>query len=184
MNNFIKSSTSNNLYAKEWENLEQNKTIPSIYKKVVFVEYKEFVEKIIKQDPKFVKETVGSLYSGNMFIIKNALDNKTVNYIIDEVHKVNKSKPSKFHRMLEGVPNFHRWIGKDLINSYSIKYTKHSIHMFAWNEDIADVRKIIMEVCRPIKLLSGLSMFEFEKNTPKDLIVERLQIARSLLLVL
>ena len=178
MNNFIKSSTSNNLYAKEWENLEQNKTIPSIYKKVVFVEYKEFVEKIIKQDPKFVKETVGSLYSGNMFIIKNALDNKTVNYIIDEVHKFTKSKPSKFHRMLEGVPNFHRWIEKDLINSYSIKYTKHSIHMFAWNEDIADVRKIIMEVCRPIKLLSGLSMFEFEKNTPKDLIVERLQIAR------
>ena len=113
-----------------------------------------------------------------MFIIKNALDNKTVNYIIDEVHKFTKSKPSKFHRMLEGVPNFHRWIGKDLINSYSIKYTKHSIHMFAWNEDIADVRKIIMEVCRPIKLLSGLSMFEFEKNTPKDLIVERLQIAR------
>ena len=93
MNNFIKSSTSNNLYAKEWENLEQNKTIPSIYKKVVFVEYKEFVEKIIKQDPKFVKETVGSLYSGNMFIIKNALDNKTVNYIIDEVHKFTKSKP-------------------------------------------------------------------------------------------
>ena len=39
--------------------------------------------------------------------------------------------------------------------------------MFAWNEDIADVRKIIMEVCRPIKLLSGLSMFEFEKIHPK-----------------
>ena len=30
---------------KSGKNLEQNKTIPSIYKKVVFVEYKEFVEK-------------------------------------------------------------------------------------------------------------------------------------------
>ena len=99
------------------------------------------------------------------------------------MHKFTKSKPSKFHRMLEGVPNFHRWIGKDLINSYSIKYTKHSIHMFAWNEDIADVRKIIMEVCRPIKLLSGLSMFEFEKNTPKDLIVRDFKLQDTLLLV-
>ena len=50
--------------------------------------------------------------------------------------------------------------------------------MFGWNDDISDVRKIIMEVCRPLKLLAGLSMFEFEKHTPKDLIIERLQIAR------
>ena len=50
--------------------------------------------------------------------------------------------------------------------------------MFAWNDDISDVRKIIMEVCRPLKFLAGLSLFEFESHTPKDLIIERLQIAR------
>ena len=101
-----------------------------------------------------------------------------VEHIINEIHKFTQSSPSNFYKMLEGIPNFHRWIGRDLINSYSIKYTKHSIHMFAWNKDIADVRKIIMEVCRPLKLLAGLSLFEFENHTPKDLIVERLQIAR------
>ena len=46
------------------------------------------------------------------------------------------------------------------------------------NEDIADVRKIIMEVCKPIKYLAGLSYDEFKNNTPKDLVIERLQIAR------
>ena len=60
----------------------------------------------------------------------------------------------------------------------SIKYTKHSIHMFAWNDDISDVRKTIMEICKPIKLLAGLSMYEFQNHTPKDLIIERLQFAR------
>jgi hypothetical protein len=80
--------------------------------------------------------------------------------------------------MLQNVPNFHRWIGEDLINSYSIKYTKHSTHIFPWNEDISDVREIIMEVCKPLKFLSGLSFHEFKEHTPKDLIIERLQIAR------
>ena len=39
-------------------------------------------------------------------------------------------------------------------------------------------QKIIMEVCKPIKFLAGLSFDEFKENTPKDLVGERLQIAR------
>ena len=177
MNKFIKSNEKN-VYAAEWEKLEKERIKPSVYNKIKYVEYKEFVSKILEQNSEFVRSIVESMYSGDMYIIKNALDEGKVNYIIDEIHKFTKSKPSQFHKMLEGVPNFHRWIGKDLINSYSIKYTKHSIHMFAWNDDISEVRKTIMEVSRPFKLLAGLSMFEFENNTPKDLIVERLQIAR------
>jgi hypothetical protein len=178
MNNFIKSAKEKNAYAIKWEELEKNKKISSVYKQIKFVEYSEFKAKILEQSPNFINSIVESLYSGDMYIIKNALDQKKVNYIIEEIHKFNQSSPSTFYKMLEGVPNFHRWIGKDLINSYTIKYTKHSTHMFSWNQDIADVRKIIMEICRPLKLLAGLSLFEFENHTPKDLIVERLQIAR------
>ncbi|MDC0449576.1 hypothetical protein OAL70_01700 [Pelagibacteraceae bacterium] len=177
MNSFIKSVKKNS-YATKWEELEKNKKLSSVYKQIKHVEYSEFKAKILEQSPEFVNSVVESLYSGDMYIIKNALDQKKVNYIIEEIHKFNQSSPSTFYKMLEGVPNFHRWIGKDLINSYTIKYTKHSTHMFPWNEDIADVRKIIMEICRPLKLLAGLSLFEFENDTPKDLIVERLQIAR------
>ena len=178
MNNYIKSQNKINAYASEWERIEKERKVPSVYNKTEFVEYKEFAAKILEQNPDFVKSIINSLYSGNMIIIKNALTEDKVEHIINEIHKFTQSSPSNFYKMLEGVPNFHRWIGRDLINSYSIKYTKHSIHMFAWNKDIADVRKIIMEVCRPLKLLAGLSLFEFENHTPKDLIVERLQIAR------
>ena len=178
MNKYIKSAIEKNSYAEAWEKIEKNKKIPSVYKKIEFVEYKEFVAKILEQNLSFVRSIVESLYSGDMYIIKNALDQKKVSHIIDEIHKFTQSSPSKFYKMLEDIPNFHRWIGKDLMDSYSIKYTKHSIHMFQWNDDISDVREIIMEVCRPLKLLAGLSMYEFQNHTPKDLIIERLQIAR------
>ena len=176
--NYIGSNKGSNLFAKEWSKQEKEKKIPSAYRKLVFVDYKEFASKIVNPDPKFVNEVVTNLYAGDMYILKNSIDKSRVKYIIDEIHKFTQSSPSSFHKMLEGIPNFHRWIGKDLVNAYSIKYTKHSTHIFPWNEDISDVRKIIMEVCRPLKFLAGLSFDEFKQNTPKDLVVERLQIAR------
>ncbi len=177
-NNYLNSDKANNPFAKEWIKQEKDKKIPSAYRKLVFVDYKEFVSKILEKDPIFVSDVVTNLYSGDMYILKNSIDKSKVKYIIEEIHKFTQSSPSSFHKMLEGIPNFHRWIGKDLVNAYSIKYTKHSTHIFPWNEDISDVRKIIMEVCKPIKFLAGLSFDEFKENTPKDLVVERLQIAR------
>ena len=177
-NSYFKSSLNDNPYAKEWEQIEIKKPFPAVFRKIVNIEYKEFVSKILEKDPVFVKNIIDKLYSGDMYIIKNSLTKDRVDHIVNEIHKFTQSSPSKFYKMLEGIPNFHRWIGKDLINSYSIKYTKHSTHIFQWNEDIADVRKIVTEVCRPIKYLAGLSYDEFKNNTPKDLVIERLQIAR------
>ncbi len=167
-----------NIYADHWKKVEKEKGLPTNCRELKIVDYKEFAAKIVEQDPNFVKSVIESIYLGDYYILKNALDNKEVSHIIDEIHKFNKSTPSKFYKMLENVPNFHRWIGKDLINNYTIKYTKHPTYMFNWNEDISDVRKIIMKVCKPLKLLAGLSMNEFINHTPKDLIVERLQITR------
>mgnify|MGYP001294183390 FL=1 len=175
---YLQTKNSTNFFAKEWSRLEKEQDAPAVYRKLISVDYEEFASKIIEQDSKFVKETINNLYHGDMYILKNSLKKKKVKHIIDEIHKFTQSSPSSFHKMLEGIPNFHRWIGKDLINAYTIKYSKHSTHIFPWNEDISDVRKIIMEVCKPLKFLAGLSFDEFKENTPKDLIVERLQIAR------
>ena len=177
-NTYFKADISDNPYAKEWGSIEAKKSVPSVFRKLIHIEYKEFISKILQKDPNFVKNIVENLYAGDMYIIKNSLSKNRVDHIINEIHKFTQASPSKFYKMLEGIPNFHRWIGKDLINSYSIKYTKHSTHIFQWNEDIADERKIIMEVCKPIKYLAGLSYDEFKNNTPRDLVIERLQIAR------
>jgi len=168
----------NNIFAKEWKKIEQKDSEPKNYRKLIEVEHNEFVSKVLEQNSSFAKSVVESIYNGDLYILKNAISKKNVNHIIDAIYKFSHSTPSTFHKMIEGVPNFHRWIDKDLVNTYSIKYTKQSTYIFPWNEDISDVREMIMEVCRPLKLLAGLSLFELEKNTPKDKIIERLQIAR------
>ena len=48
----------------------------------------------------------------------------------------------KFYKMLEDT-KFSQMDRKTSL-VYSIKYTKHSTHIFPWNEDISDV-KIVME---------------------------------------
>ena len=177
-NNLSKKEQKNNLFSQEWAKLEKSREVPTSVRKLVTIDYNEFVSNVISQDPKFVHDIVSNLYSGDMYIIKKVLDEDTVKHIVNEIHKFTKTSPSSFHKMREGVPNFHRWIGGELKNAYTIKYVKHSTHIFHWNEDISDVRKIITEACKPIKFLAGLSYDEFQLNTPKDLVIERLQIAR------
>ena len=46
-----------------------------------------------------------------------------------------------------------------------MQHIKHSTYLFSWNDDISGVRNTIIEACRPLKLLSGLSLDEFTNNT-------------------
>ena len=187
--NINNSSTKTvNSYSKEWKRIENIKEKPRNYRKLVSVEHKEFIAKILEQNPSFVQSIVESIYNGDLYLLKNALSKKKVQHVIEAIHKFNRSCPSTFHKILEGVPNFHRWIGQDLIDSlsqekrgegtYCIKHIKHATYMFTWNDDISGVRNIIMEACRPLKLLAGLSLDEFTNNTPKDNQIERVQVAR------
>jgi len=187
--NINNSSTKTvNSYSKEWKRIENIKEKPRNYRKLVSVEHKEFISKILEQNSSFVQSIVESIYNGDLYLLKNALSKKKVQHVIEAIHKFNRSCPSTFHKILEGVPNFHRWIGQDLIDSlsqkkrgegtYCIKHIKHATYLFPWNEDIKEVKKIIMDACRPLKLLAGLSLNEFTNNTPKDNQIERVQVTR------
>ena len=59
-----------------------------------------------------------------------------------------------------------------------MRHVKHATYLFPWNEDISNIYKIVEEACSPLKFLAGLSPKEYTKNTPKDKIVERLQVTR------
>jgi len=177
--NKFNNSISKNLYQKEWEKIEKKSDKPYNYKKVISIEHKEFISKILEQDPSFVKRTVESIYNGDLYLLKNSLSKEKIDHVINTIHEYNQSYPSTFHKMHEGIPNFHRWIGKGRAeNSYCIKHIKHATYLFPWNEDIKGVRKIIMDACRPLKLLAGLSLNEFTNNTPKDNQIERVQVTR------
>ena len=176
-NNYLNSQIKN-IFSSEWKEIEKKISPPKKYGDIKVVDYQEFSKKILDQDLNFTKSIIKSFYNGDFYIVKHVLSKKQVDYIIEEIHNFNQSSPSDFHKMIEGVPNFHRWINKSLEGKYSIKYSKHSTYMFNWNKDIGKVREIIQNACRPFKLLSGLSLTQFEENTPKENIIERLQIAR------
>ena len=42
-NKYISSKKENNSYAEEWSKIEKIKKIPTVYRKIKFVEHKEFV---------------------------------------------------------------------------------------------------------------------------------------------
>ena len=167
-----------NVYSNKWEKIESSGEKPNTYRKLICIDYKEFKTKIFERNKIFVNEIVESIYSGDLYILKNAIDKNNVQNIIDGSTDFFKSNPSSFYKMLEKTPNFHRWIDKENGKKYSIKLAKHSLYLFQWNKDISKIRKTITEACEPLKYLAGLSTDQFSKNTPKDNIVERVQVVR------
>ena len=172
-------SNKENLFNKEWKKIELTGEKPSNYNNLIQIDYDEFILKIIEQDPNYIRSFVESVYSGDLYLLKNSINNDEIEYIKNEFGKFTKNNESTFYQMLENTPNFHRWIDKSAAsNSYALKHIKHSYFLFPWNKDETGVREIIMSPHRPLKFAAGLSPSEYEKNTPKDKIVERVQIVR------
>ena len=130
-----------NKFLKEWKILEKKKSIPRNYNKLVLIEHKEFVKKILENNQQFAESVVNSVYSGDLYILKNAFSKKESAHIIDEIHKFTLSIPSSFHKMHEGVPNFHRWIESTNF-SYALKHVKHATYLFPWNKDISNIMNV------------------------------------------
>ena len=97
---------------------------------MILLDHKEFVSKIYEQDLRFIKSIVESIYNGDLYILKNAISKENVEKLIDEIYNFSHSRPSTFHKMLEGVPNFHRWIDEKAAVNYCIKHVKHSTFLF------------------------------------------------------
>ena len=60
-----------NKYKVLWDKLESSKSRPMYASKVITVNYDEFANKVEKQEDDFVKETVNSLFNGDIYILKN-----------------------------------------------------------------------------------------------------------------
>ena len=166
-----------NKFLQEWKILEKEKSIPRNYKKLIVIEHKEFVKKILENNHSFAESVVNSIYNGDLYILKNTFSKQESAHIIDEVPKFTLSIPSSFHKMHEGVPNFHRWI-ESTNHSYALKHVKHATYLFPWNKDISNIYNLVEERCSPLKFLAGLNLDSYKKSKPLDGIIERLQITR------
>jgi hypothetical protein len=167
-----------NKFKAAWERLESSAPRPARVRSVVETEYEEFKKKVLRQDDAFVESTVGSLYGGDAYLLKRAFP---ADFMVDLRKRVDeywKERPSEFFKMLEGSPDFHRIIDLESGKKYSFRGCKHSCYFYPWNDDPLNLFEPIYERWRVMKLLMGLRPDDYEKNTPKDGVVDRIQVVR------
>ena len=170
----------NNKYKLIWEKLESSKDRPKFASKIIRIDYDEFAAKVEKQEDDFVEKIVNSLYEGDIYIFKNAFTKFFLNSLRERVYKNFHSSEPGFHKMIENCPDFHRKQDEKIAKKYVFPSIRHSYYWFHWNGDPMSVIPEINKKWRVIKFLGGLDKKTYEKNTPKDGIVDRFQVARYL----
>ncbi|MBI3494106.1 MAG: hypothetical protein HY047_20360, partial [Acidobacteria bacterium] len=169
-----------NRYLPLWEELEAGGPQPTRLRHVHHVAFDEFERRIRAQDAGFVKDVVTSLYAGDVYLIGAAFPKAFMVDLRQRVHAYWSLRPESFHKMLEGCPDFHRVIDEELAKKYSFKMVKHSAYFYPWNDDPLGLFPVVMPRWRPFKFLGGVDWYAYEKNTPKDGVIDRIQVVRYL----
>ncbi|PPR45481.1 MAG: hypothetical protein CFH18_00475 [Alphaproteobacteria bacterium MarineAlpha5_Bin8] len=166
----------NNIYYKLWNELEKNKALPERLRNIVNYNLLEFKDLVISQDKNFAHNLTDSLINGDIIVIKKAFDEDFIFSLKTRITEYVNTNESSFFKITEGVKNFYRNIDEKVANKYSIKAIKKSAYFFPWNKDEFDFFEKINKTWRIIKLVSGYFENCWEDNTPKDGIIDRIQV--------
>ncbi len=169
-----------NQFKAAWERIERPETRPAVATAVVVADYEEFQQRVMAQEPRFVKEAVRSLYAGEIYVLKGGFPKRFMEELREKVDRFWKQTPPSFHKMVEGCPDFHRIQDEETAKKYVFQSVRHSAYFFQWNGDPLGIIPPIMARWRIFKFLGGYRFDEYERNTPKDGVVDRIQIARYL----
>lgn len=168
----------NNFIKNFWEELESNNPMPKRVKKIHVLDFEDFKKKIYEPDEKYIKNLIKNIFEGDFYILKNAFTEEFMINLKNKTFEYFKSKPSEFYKMLEGTPDFHRKIDIEIGKKYAIKMCKHSFYFYPWNNDPLNIFETIYKRWRVIKKFMGLNEKEYETNTPKDGVVDRVQVVQ------
>ena len=167
-----------NRFKTLWEKKTQDGNYPHRMRNIVEIEFKELEENVIKQDPKFVQELVSNLYAGDYYLVRNVFEESYLRGLLQKNLDYWKNTPTSFHKMLEGCPDFHHLIDEELSKKYYGEPVKHSYYFYPWNGDPLNLFKPIREKWRIFKTLGGMDPLQYENNTPKDGVCDRIQFAQ------
>ena len=165
-------------FLKAWEAMEREYPRPTRVRMLRYWQWKDFAETVTHADFDFIWNMVTTLYAGDVYIIMGAFDPDWMRETKRKAFEYGQSSPSSFHKMLEGTPDFHRVIDLETGQKYSFNVCKHSSFFYPWNNDPLGLWPTVYERWRTVKLLMGLDSRAYEQNTPKDGVVDRLQIAQ------
>ena len=168
----------NNIFYKAWSKKENKNKLPIYLNKVVEIDYSEFYKKVYKMNELEATQLVNSLLNGDVYLLKNFYSKNDCNSLIDKVYDIFQTTPEEFHKIKNGIPDYHRYISVELSKKYSIKLVKQTYYIFPWNDHKLKLFNNILPVWRMLKYISGYHSDAWEKNLPIDGVVDRIQVAR------
>ena len=119
---------------KYWDYLEQKYPSPKYVGQVKHLEFKVLKDAIDSKNEKFLKKIIRNMYvKKEAYILRNAATQKLKETILDLANHYKKTRKTSFHKMLDGTPNFHRAIDKNITKKYSLFTIKHSFYFYNWN---------------------------------------------------
>ncbi len=167
-----------NAFQSVWDELVAPETIALRLREIHEMGYEEFRRKVLAQDPAFIQTVPRNLYAGDVYFIRGAFSKDFIRHMKLGAVEFSQRCPSSFHKIVEGCPDFHRRIDEAVSSNYKVKGLKHGWYFFPWNRDPLGLFPTIWERWGLVKLLSGQRRDEYVHNTPKDGIVDRIQIVR------
>jgi hypothetical protein len=178
MTNLEKYKDPNNIYKDIWDKNEDTSKLPYFYRKIIEIDFKEFEEKVYSNNKIFSENLVHSLLAGDVYLLKKSFPPEYLQKIKKETVKNWKTKKSEFFKIRENCPNFYRNITEELSGKYAFKQVKQTQYFFPWNDDFCNLYHQTYKRWRVIKYLSGFYKDVWEKDTPRDGIVDRIQIVK------
>ena len=167
-----------NPFKEVWEAFEEIYPRPTRVRSIKYWDWKDFKQAVENPDFNFIWLMTMSLYAGDVYIIKGAFEKDWIEELKRKAFQYGQSSPSSFHKMLEGCPDFHRIIDLETGKKYSFRVCKHSCFFYPWNPDPLQLFPTVYSRWRVIKHLMGLEPQAYVWNTPKDGVVDRIQIAQ------
>ncbi len=161
-----------------WKKIENSKNYPNYFRDISNIDSQEFLNIFDKKNFNEMYKLIDNLYEGNFILIKNCFNQYFIDNLKLQLTEYSKNTKSSFHKMKEGCPNFHRIQDESTLNKYSINAIRHSFYFFRWNDDDFSLFSKFDPYWSSIKFLGGLDFDTFKNNTPKDKIVDRIQIVR------
>ena len=165
------------MYNNIWKESINKYGSPIYFNEIDEIDFKTLAAKIKINDYEFSKSIIESLCKGNFILIKNAFSNEFVKNLKEEVKKFWKNNPESFSKIIDGCKDFHRSINPEIAKNYSVNAVKHSTFFFPWNHDPCKCNQLIYEKWDMVKKISGFKKGQFRNNLPKDLIIDRIQVA-------
>ena len=172
------TTQSQNAFKQAWDELVRPETLARRVRDVREISFAEFRQKVTSQDPDFVHDITQSIYAGDAWFLRGAFPRTFMQELKEKTIAWCRERPSSFHKMIEGCPDFHRMIDPETGRQYSFQAAKHSAYFYPWNDDPLKIFPPVWERWGLIKFLSGQRVDEYTRNTPKDGVIDRIQVVR------